>query len=94
MNYLEVWILILNFLLVVIFIMYYKLMRKYFKLLDLHKEITNRLHGILKMKDGKYDMEQFDYNCGVLDSIQEVLNAYLDFMGMINKEDDKNEKNR
>ena len=46
------------------------------------------------MKDGKYDMEQFDYNCGVLDSIQEVLNAYLDFMGMINKEDDKNEKNR
>ena len=39
MNYLEVWILILNLLIVIHFIMYFKLMRKYFKLLIYIKKL-------------------------------------------------------
>ena len=93
-KFLESWILMLNLLFIIMSIFCYKLIVKYNKSLDLHKEITKRLHRLCKMKDGKYDIKQFEYNCGVLDSIQEVLNTYLEFMGLINKKGDKNEKNR
>lgn len=89
MNYLELWILVLSFLLIIIFVMYYKLMMKYFKSIDLYKEITDKLRDLLKKENGIYNDKDYDYNCGVLDSITTVLNIYLDFF----KSNDKGSKN-